>query len=353
MKVAFQLARGDFTLDAAFDLPERGVTAVFGRSGCGKTSLLRCMAGLEPRARGQLVVAGRVWQAGDQSLATHRRALGYVFQEASLFAHLNVAHNLRFGWRRLAPSGRRVDWQTTIELLGLGPLLQRYPDQLSGGQRQRVALGRALLTSPDLLLMDEPLASLDSASKAGILPYLEQLHRTLALPVVYVSHSQDEVLRLADQLVLMQDGRVLTQGPVAGVLTRLDMPLAHQQGSQALLEGVVSSQDESDHLTEVMCEGHSVWVSRLDQACTTRVRLSVAARDVTISRVPATDSSVLNCLPVQIEELETDSQPGHVLVALRLGKQVLLSRITERSRRQLALQRGDRVYALIKGIAVQ
>ena len=352
MKVRFQLKRGDFTLDAAFDLAERGITAVFGRSGCGKTSLLRCMAGLEPDAWGQLDVAGEVWQAGVQSLATHRRSLGYVFQEASLFAHLTVERNLRYGWRRVAPSHRRVEWQTTIELLGLGPLLNRYPDQLSGGQRQRVALGRALLTSPDLLLMDEPLASLDSDSKAEILPYLEQLHRSLALPVVYVSHSQEEVLRLADQLVLMDDGRVLTQGPVARVLTRLDMPLAHQQGAQALLEGVVTHQDEADHLTEVVCEGQSVWVSQLSQARGTRVRLSVAARDVTISLVPATDSSVLNCLDVQIEALESDPHPGHVLIALKLGKQVLLSRITERSRRQLALKPGDRVHALIKGIAV-
>lgn len=352
MKVAFQLKRGDFTLDAVFDLPDRGVTAIFGRSGCGKTSLLRCMAGLEPEATGQLQVAGEAWQRGDRSMPAHQRALGYVFQEASLFAHLNVDQNLRYGWRRVAPQRRRVEWQPTIELLGLEALLNRYPDQLSGGQRQRVALGRALLTSPDLLLMDEPLASLDSDSKAEILPYLEHLHRHLALPLVYVSHSQDEVLRLADQLVLMEDGRVKAEGPVAGVLTRLDMPLAHQQGATALLEGIVASQDEADHLTEVVCDGQPVWVSQLSQACGTRVRLSVGARDVAISRVLATDSSVLNCLAVQIEALKGDPQPGHVLIALRLGNQVLLSRITERSRRELALQTGDRVYALVKGVAV-
>ncbi|WP_028671804.1 molybdenum ABC transporter ATP-binding protein [Saccharospirillum impatiens] len=352
MNVIFDLRRGSFALKAEFDLPDRGVTAIFGRSGCGKTSLLRCMAGLEPEASGQLQVAGQAWQRGAWSLPTHERALGYVFQEASLFPHLTVERNLRYGWRRVAPGKRRVEWQPTIELLGLEGLLDRYPAQLSGGQRQRVAVGRALLTSPDLLLMDEPLASLDSDSKAEILPYLEKLHRDLAVPLVYVSHSQDEVLRLADQLVLMDDGQVQTQGPVADVLTRLDMPLAHQQGAKALLEGAVVRQDEADHLTEVICDGQSIWVSQLNQPPGTPVRLSVAARDVTISRAPATDSSVLNCLAVQIDALEADPQPGHVLVVLRLGAQVLLSRITERSRRQLALTRGDCVYALVKGVAV-
>lgn len=239
MKVTFQLRRGDFTLDTTFVLPDQGVTAIFGRSGCGKTSLLRCMAGLEPEARGQLQIAGQVWQAGVRSLPTHQRALGYVFQEASLFAHLTVEQNLRYGWRRVARERRRVEWQPTIELLGLASLLHHYPDQLSGGQRQRVAVGRALLASPDLLLMDEPLASLDSTSKADILPYLERLHQSLAIPVVYVSHSQDEVLRLADQLVLMDNGQVQAQGPVADVFTRLDMPLAHSPGATALLEGLL------------------------------------------------------------------------------------------------------------------
>ncbi|MCH8530021.1 MAG: molybdenum ABC transporter ATP-binding protein [Saccharospirillum sp.] len=352
MNVLFQLQRGDFTLDANFDLPDQGVTALYGRSGCGKTTLLRCMAGLEPRARGQLQIAGQLWQNGAHSIAVHQRALGYVFQEASLFPHLNVQDNLRYGWRRLPAKHRRVEWESTIQLLGLTPLLDRYPDQLSGGQRQRVALGRALLTSPDLLLMDEPLASLDSTSKADILPYLERLHRSLAIPVLYVSHSQEEVLRLADHLVLLEDGAVQAQGPVAEVMARLDLPLAHSPGAQALLTGVVMQQDEADHLTAVSCEGEVIWVSQLSQACGTGVRLSIAARDVAISREPTSNSSVLNCLPVRVDALQPDAQPGHVLVSLKLGGQTLLARITERSRRTLALQQGDAVHALVKGIAV-
>lgn len=352
MKVSFQLNRGEFSLDAKFDLPEQGVTAIYGRSGCGKTTLLRCMAGLEKEASGQLQIAGQHWQDGARAMPVHQRALGYVFQEASLFPHLNVQDNLRFGWRRLPAKHRRVEWESTIELLGLKPLLDRYPDQLSGGQRQRVALGRALLASPDLLLMDEPLASLDSTSKAEILPYLERLHRTLAIPVLYVSHSQEEVLRLADHLVLLADGVVQSQGPVAEVLSRLDLPLAHSPGARVLLKGIVSQQDEADHLTEVTCEGEAIWVSQLSQACDTSVRLSIAARDVAISREPSSNSSVLNCLPVRVDALEPDPQPGHVLVSMKLGNQTLLARITERSRRNLGLQKGELVFALVKGIAV-
>lgn len=352
MRVSFQLKRGAFLLDASFNLPAKGVTALYGRSGCGKTTLLRCMAGLEPDAQGQLHINGKVWQESARSLAVHQRALGYVFQEASLFAHLNVQDNLRFGWRRLPASQRRVPWQSTIELLGLEALLDRYPDQLSGGQRQRVALGRALLASPELLLMDEPLASLDSTSKAEILPYLERLHRTLAIPVVYVSHSQEEVLRLADHLVLLDEGVVQTQGPVTEVLTRLDLPLAHSPGARVLLHGVVTQQDEADHLTEVLCDGEPLWVSQLNQACGANVRLSIAARDVAICRMPPAHSSVLNCIAVQVAALAPDPQPGHVLVSLTLGSQTLLARITERSRRTLALQPGEAVFALVKGIAV-
>lgn len=352
MKVSFQLNRGDFNLDASFDLPEQGVTAIYGRSGCGKTTLLRCMAGLEPDAHGQLVIGDQAWQSGAQATAVHQRALGYVFQEASLFPHLNVADNLRFGWRRLVASHRRVAWQPTIDLLGLNDLMSRYPDQLSGGQRQRVALGRALLASPDLLLMDEPMASLDSTSKAEILPYLERLHQALAIPVVYVSHSLEEVLRLADHLVLLDDGVVQTQGPLAEVLARLDLPLAHSPGARVLLRGVVSQQDDADYLTRVDCDGASLWVAQLREPCGTKVRLGIAARDVAISREPTVNSSVLNCLPVRVAALQPDTVPGQVLVSLTLGNQSLLARITERSRRQLALQAGEVVYALVKGVAV-
>ena len=204
----FELSHPGFTLDVDLALPGSGVTALFGPSGSGKTSCLRCVAGLEPAARGRLVVAGETWQDSDRGLflPPHRRALGYVFQDANLFEHLDVRRNLLFGWKRVAPAARRLALEQVVELLGIEGLLARMPARLSGGERQRVGIARALLTSPRLLLMDEPLAALDAERKAEILPYLERLTGELALPILYVSHAPDEVARLADHLVLLEQG---------------------------------------------------------------------------------------------------------------------------------------------------
>jgi molybdate transport system ATP-binding protein len=221
----FRLPYPAFTLDIDVDLPAGGVTAVFGRSGSGKTTLLRCIAGLEQTLDGSLIVNGETWQDGSYRRPVHQRALGYVFQEARLFPHLSVAANLDFGRRRIAESERRVSLAQVVELLGIAHLLERRPERLSGGERQRVAIARALATSPRLLLMDEPLAALDQARKQEILPYLERLHDELAIPVLYVSHSPDEVARLADHIVLMEDGRAVAQGPLTETLARVDLPL--------------------------------------------------------------------------------------------------------------------------------
>ncbi|MDP2021255.1 MAG: molybdenum ABC transporter ATP-binding protein, partial [Hydrogenophaga sp.] len=211
-----RLVRDAFTLDLALTLPGRGLTALFGASGSGKTTCLRVLAGLEPAASGHLSVGGELWQDSARGLFVppHQRALGYVFQEASLFDHLSVRDNIRFGYRRTPAVQRRYGWDHGLELLGIGHLLQRMPHELSGGERQRVAMARALATSPRVLLMDEPLAALDTPRKAEILPWLEQLHQKLDIPVVYVTHSADEVARLADHLVLLEQGRVMAQGPV-------------------------------------------------------------------------------------------------------------------------------------------
>ncbi|MGC1332795.1 molybdenum ABC transporter ATP-binding protein, partial [Pseudomonas sp.] len=206
-----------FTLDVDLQLPGRGVSALFGQSGSGKTTCLRCLAGLERASNAYIEVNGQVWQDSDRGLflPPHQRPLGYVFQEASLFAHLNVQRNLEFGWRRIRATQRKVQLDQACTLLGIGHLLTRMPTHLSGGERQRVGIARALLSSPGLLLMDEPLAALDSQRKAEILPYLERLHSRLRLPVVYVSHSAAEVLRLSDHLVLLAGGRLRAAGPVA------------------------------------------------------------------------------------------------------------------------------------------
>ncbi|HEY3696922.1 molybdenum ABC transporter ATP-binding protein [Phenylobacterium sp.] len=197
---------GGFRLEAEFALPGRGLTALSGPSGSGKTTLLRCIAGLT-RLSGELTVAGEAWQDARSFRPAHRRPVGMVFQEASLLPHLSVRRNLEFGWRR-AQGPRTIAWDEAVELLSLAPLLSRAPDELSGGERQRVAVGRALLSQPRLLLMDEPLSSLDAESKAEILPYLDRLHRSLAIPALYVSHDPAEIARLADRVLLMRDGRV-------------------------------------------------------------------------------------------------------------------------------------------------
>lgn len=347
----FQLAREGFCLQVELAFPARGITALFGRSGSGKTTLLRCLAGLERVPGGRLQVGDQTWQAEGVFVPVHRRAVGYVFQEPSLFPHLRVAANLRYGLRRTPDGQQRVGFDEAVALLGLEPLLERYPDALSGGQRQRVAIGRALLASPRLLLMDEPMGSLDETSKQEILPWLERLHGALEIPVVYVSHAIDEVARLADYMVLLEQGRVLAQGPLQEVLTRADLPLAHAESASAVLDATVL-READDHLAELALGEARLIVSRGGLRAGQRIRVRILARDVALSREVPSRISTLNCLAVTIIDISDDPHPGHVLVRLALGEQLLLSRITRRSLHQLALEPGLAVQALIKGAVV-
>ena len=227
IEARFDIDRGDFRLDVDLSIPARGITALFGPSGCGKTTLLRAIAGLERVPGGHLGMAGETWQDDGLFVPTHKRPIGYIFQEASLFSHIDVRGNLEYGTRRMRDGQDRVSLEEAVDLLGIGHLLDRRPHTLSGGERQRVAIARALAVSPRLLLMDEPLASLDLERKQEILPYLESLHRTLEIPVIYVSHEPDEVARLADHMVLLEAGRVIASGTVHDMFTRLDLPLAN------------------------------------------------------------------------------------------------------------------------------
>lgn len=347
----FQLAREGFCLQVELAFPARGITALFGRSGSGKTTLLRCLAGLERVPGGRLQVGDQTWQAEGVFVPVHRRAVGYVFQEPSLFPHLRVAANLRYGLRRTPDGQQRVGFDEAVALLGLEPLLERYPDALSGGQRQRVAIGRALLASPRLLLMDEPMGSLDETSKQEILPWLERLHGALEIPVVYVSHAIDEVARLADYMVLLEQGRVLAQGPLQEVLTRADLPLAHAESASAVLDATVL-READDHLAELALGEARLIVSRGGLRAGQRIRVRILARDVALSREVPSRISTLNCLAVTVIDISDDPHPGHVLVRLALGEQLLLSRITRRSLHQLALEPGLAVQALIKGAVV-
>ncbi|GAB2822342.1 molybdenum ABC transporter ATP-binding protein [Comamonas piscis] len=366
IQVRLQLQRAAFQLQVDLQLPGHGVTALFGPSGCGKTSCLRSIAGLE-RAQGRVTVNGERWQDDGSGhwLPTHQRALGYVFQEASLFPHLSAQDNIRYGLRRTPAARQRVQLERLVELLGIGPLLARKPATLSGGERQRVAIARALATSPRVLLMDEPLAALDAERKAEVLPYLDQLSEQLKLPILYVSHSIDEVGRLADQVVLLQAGKVVAQGPVAELLTQLDAPLAKtlpdaQQAS--LLEGQVCGHDTQDHLWSLQIGSlpqlQLHWTqANAHYAHGERVRLRVLARDVSLSLMPQMGSSILNSLPTVVTAVQASS-PGQVLVQLRLASGAaddtphLLTLVSARSARLLQLAPGLPVHAQLKGVAV-
>jgi molybdate transport system ATP-binding protein len=285
-------------------------------------------------------------------LPTHRRPLGYVFQEASLFAHLNVEQNLRFGLNRSAQAAA-ARFGPIVDMLGIGHLLARLPAGLSGGERQRVAIARALLTAPKLLLMDEPLAALDLKRKQEILPYLERLHRELDIPVIYVSHSPDEVARLADHLVLLDQGKVTAQGPLSATMSRLDLP-AFADDAGVVIEGRLQApapQDEADFLSQLAFAGGSLWIAQRREAPGTPLRCRIHARDVSLAR-HAEDSSILNRFAGVITGIAETDTPAHVLVRLDINGTPLLARITRRSARHLALVVGDTVIAQIKTVAL-
>jgi len=352
IRARFRLTRPNFLLDVDAQFPLRGITALFGASGSGKTTLLRCIAGLE-RAPGSLQVGDEIWQNKTTSVPTHRRALGYVFQEASLFPHLSVRANLEYGYRRIPPVERKVRLEQVVAWLGLDQLIGRHdPAQLSGGERQRVAIGRALLTSPRLLLMDEPLSALDNRSKQEILPYLEALHRELEIPVLYVSHALDEVARLADHLLLLQAGRVIARGAPGEILARLDLPIAHFDDAGAVIEATVVQHDEHYGLTQLDYGNGIVWVGRVSHPLGSRVRARVLARDVSIALQHAHDTSISNILSARIAEIR-DEGADKVNVRMTIGaSNVLLSRITRRSRDRLGLAVGMEVYAQVKSVAL-
>lgn len=352
----FRLNHPGFTLETDLELPGRGVSALFGHSGSGKTSLLRCIAGLERAAEGYLEINGEVWQdsARRHFLPTHKRPLGYVFQEASLFEHLSVRRNLDFGQRRIPARQRRVQLEQAVELLGIGHLLERMPDGLSGGERQRVGIARALLTSPRLLLMDEPLAALDLKRKSEILPYLERLHDELDIPVLYVSHSPDEVARLADHLVLLDDGKVLASGPLEQTLARLDLPTAQEDEAGVVIEGRVQSFDARYQLLSLALPGSSLSMRVAHSPVTAGrpLRFRVLARDVSLSLERQRDSSILNLLPARVVEEMPAANPAHVLVRLDVDGTAMLARITRFSRDQLGLYPGQSIWAQIKSVAL-
>jgi molybdate transport system ATP-binding protein len=353
IRARIRLDRGDFLLDVDLDLPQRGVSALFGHSGSGKTTILRALAGLERAPGGYVALGDEVWQdeAKGVFVPVHRRALGYVFQEASLFSHLSVRANLDFGRRRVALAERRFEPDAVAELLGIGHLLERRPNSLSGGERQRAAIARALLASPRLLLMDEPLAALDLHRKQEILPYLERLHDELAIPIVYVSHAPDEVARLADHLVLLDAGKVVASGPLGATLARADLPPAFADDAGVVLDTVLAAHEE-DALSRLDFAGGVLHVGQRPEAIGTRLRCRIHARDVSLALERPRGTSIVNLLPAVVTAVAGTDHPGQVLVQLQVGDSPLLARITERSRRELAIAPGLTLWAQVKAVAL-
>jgi molybdate transport system ATP-binding protein len=347
---------GDFKLEARFAAPASGITALFGRSGAGKTTIVNMLAGLVRPDRGRIAVGGDVLFSSEDGidLPPERRRLGYVFQEGRLFPHYSVRGNLTYGVRRAA--SHPFGFDAVVALLGLEPLLARRPGDLSGGEKQRVALGRALLAAPRLLLMDEPLASLDQPRKAEILPFIERLRDELRLPVIYVSHAMQEVVRLADTLVLLSEGRVAAVGPVEELTSRLDLrPLTGRYEAGAVIRAAVAGQDVTYGLSELAFPGGRLRVSHLPLPLGTPVRLRIRARDVALATTRPGGISIRNIFAARIVEMASDRGPL-VDVKLDIGTPehpvALWARVTRRAAQDLGLTVGREVFALLKTVAL-
>jgi molybdate transport system ATP-binding protein len=347
-KIKIQLE--SFMLDANFSIPDRGITVVFGPSGSGKTTLLRAIAGLEKSDDGFLKIGDSVWQKGEDFLATHKRQIGYVFQDAALFDHLDVKGNLNFVVKRAI--GLKEDFIESIHnLLEIKTLLNRKTTQLSGGEKQRVAIARALLTNPKILLLDEPLSALDLKRKNEILPYLDSIHNDLEIPILYVTHSQDEMSRLADHLLLIEDGNIVGSGPVNDMLTRFDMPLSHGGDAVSIIEAEVLKRDSEFNLMHLDFLGGQFIVPDNSFPVQTKVRIRVVARDVSLTKSKQVDTSILNIFPAMVQEIVNEGE-AQVMVRLQIKETILLACITRKSSYKLRLEKGSEVFVQVKSVAI-
>lgn len=357
--------REPFVLDVRLELPGRGITGIFGPSGCGKTTLLRCIAGLHPCTNASLTVNGQIWQTRDNrrnTLPVHQRPLGFVFQQPSLFPHLSAGGNLQFARKRASKRVSDAEQKDIVDLMGIGHLLEQAPADLSGGEQQRVAIARALLIKPTLLLMDEPLAALDQMRKREILPYLERLHHALDTPILYVSHSVEEIARLTDHLLLMDEGRIVDAGKTTALLSREDFPVQLGDDLGALLEAKIVQRDGQWNLLQARFNGGDVWLRDSGEKIGEPIRIRVLARDISLALEQDMQSSILNRLPVRVQEISADRDPAMVLVRLKPRpvsaesnpptETCLIARITRRSLHQLALTAGSEVWAQIKSVAI-
>jgi molybdate transport system ATP-binding protein len=347
------LRRGSFDLAVRESLDLAGITALFGASGSGKTTLLRIISGLETGARGTVRFDDNTWQAPGVHVPSHRRQVGHVFQDGRLFPHLNVERNLKFGVGRRSDAlpSRTIRFDDVVAALDLEALLARRPGSLSGGEQQRVAIGRALLASPRLLLMDEPMSSLDVRRKAEILPYIERLPEAFALPVLYVTHSVDEVARLASRVVLLNAGRIVGRGPVAEILERIDLwPITGRLEAGTLIEAMVERTEAG--MASLVLGEQRLRVPLAEQAIGATLRLRIHARDVAIATEKPRAISIRNVLAADVIGIDFDG-PVHVELLLSVDGRHLRSRITREALDELGLEIGSPVFALIKSVAFE
>lgn len=353
ISVRFSGKLDEFDLDVAFDIPGQGVTALFGQSGCGKTTVLRCLAGLEHVENGYLRIGDHIWQDEHTFVPAHKRAVGYVFQDANLFDHLSVKGNLQFALKR-RHKGTGVSFDDVVDLLGLSGLLDRHPENLSGGERQRVAIARALLSTPEILLMDEPLSALDRFSKDEIIPYLEKLSDVLSIPVVFITHDTDEVERLADHMVLMEQGRIRANGPLLDVLSDPTLFIAKSAKTASVLEGRISAFDQEDQLSALDIGGADLFVSGYVGHVGDVRRLRIAATDVSLAVDKPSKTTILNVLEARINDIHV-IDGARVNIVLSIGdcsQSRLIARITMRSLKSFDFQIGQPVYAQVKGVSM-
>ncbi len=346
-----KMKRSGFALDVDLTLPGTDTTVIFGRSGSGKTTLLRCIAGLDRARAGTVIVGGEHWQTHTRFLPTHRRSLGMVFQEPSLFEHLDVKRNLLYGANRLSSPVERDYFDQVVQLLGLGALLQRQNHELSGGERQRVSIGRALLKRPALLLMDEPLSALDSARKHEILNYLQSIPSQFATPILYVTHSMEELARLASYVVVLDNGKVVSQGETRDVFSaQLPIDLGEEEG--VIWQTREVHQDADWHLSLLAFEGGDIWIPTPTAGSRPVERIRILARDVTLLETPYDQSSTLNQLPAEVVALTDCPHDAMVMARLKTGNHYLLSRLTKKSAMQMNLAPGRKLFALVKSVSI-
>ncbi|MCT4654424.1 MAG: molybdenum ABC transporter ATP-binding protein [Cohaesibacter sp.] len=354
LSVSINHKAGDFDLDLAFDLEAGGLTALFGPSGAGKSLAINAIAGLITPQEGHIELDGKLLYCSKKgiNIPTHRRKIAYMFQDSRLFPHMTISKNLLFGAKRCTSPPTQDEIDTLTKLLDITHLLDRYPAHLSGGEKQRVALGRALLSNPSLILLDEPLAALDQGRKREILPHLERLRDESNIPILYVSHSISEVTRLADHLVLLNQGKVAAQGSVHDVMNRLDLfPLTGRFEAGTAFPATILAQDSENGMTEVQFDGGTLWLTSLAGNIDEAIRLRIRARDVMLATIKPEAISANNILPVNIEDWRMDANQ-HVDIQLSCGAIKLMARITTKSWKRLKLGKGSKLFAIIKSVSL-